>query len=172
LRDIAGTLPGQLGQFQSGGLFDDAHRIVAFLPAITGIHAAGAKAAWAVARHADQNDEARSFVSRFIAQTSQMPDAAHAAAYVAVRHYLRAVAASEGMDAGLNNKEMRRAPVYFAGQMGRPRLDGRLAADRSLTRAKPPEAMHGEWDYYEAIGVVPAADIYRRLSQFGCPLGM
>jgi branched-chain amino acid transport system substrate-binding protein len=101
-----------------------------------------------------------------------MPDAAHAAAYVAVRHYLRAAIATEGSDAGLINQEMRRTPVYFFGRSARLRLDGRLAVDLSLLRVKPAQAMRGEWDHYDAIGVIPAADIDRPLNASGCSLGL
>jgi len=97
-----------------------------------------------------------------------MPDAAHAAAYVAARHYLRAVAATNGMDAALITQEMRRSPVYFFGRSALLRPDGRLAIDLSLLRVKPPAAMHGEWDHYEAIGLIRAADIHRPLNQTGC----
>ena len=99
-----------------------------------------------------------------------MPDAAHAAAYVAVRHYLRAVASIGGLDASLINQEMRRAPVYFFGRSALLRLDGRLAIDLSLLRVKPAPAMHGEWDHYEDIGVIRTADIDRPLTRAGCAL--
>jgi branched-chain amino acid transport system substrate-binding protein len=173
LCDITQGLTAQLGQFQDGGLFTD-RRIVAFLPAITDIHTAGGKAAQglviATPFYWNQNDQARSFSHRFIAATGQMPDAAHAAAYVAVRHYLRAVVVTEGLDAVLINQEMRRTQVYYFGRTARLRLDGRLAIDLSLLRVKPPEAMRDDWDHYEQIGIIPAADIYRPLSQTGCQL--
>ena len=176
LCDINRGLTDQLDQFQSGGWYGNGRTIAAFLPSITAIHAAGAKAAHGLILASpfywNQNDQARSFANRFIAATSQMPDAAHAAAYVAVRHYMRAVAVTQSIDAGLVNQEMRRTPVYFFGRSALLRLDGRLAVDLSLLRVKPPEAMHGEWDHYEQIGMIPAADIYRPLNQTGCPLGL
>jgi branched-chain amino acid transport system substrate-binding protein len=176
LCDINRGFTDQLGQFQADGLFDDGRSVVAFLPAITGIHAAGAKAAHglllASSFYWDQNDQARSFATRFIAATGQMPDTAHAAAYVAVRHYLRAAVVTESSDSALINQEMRRTPVYFFGRSARLRLDGRLAADLSLLRVKAPETMRAEWDHYEQVGIMPAADIYRPLNQTGCPLGL
>jgi branched-chain amino acid transport system substrate-binding protein len=176
LCDITRGLTDQLGQFQAGGLFDDGRSVVAFLPAITDIHAAGAKAArgllLASPFYWNQNDQARSFANRFIAATGQMPDAAHAAAYVAVRHYLRAAVVTDGPDPILINQEMRRTPVYFFGRSARLRLDGRLAIDLTLLRVKAPEAMHSEWDHYEQIGVILAADIYKPLNQTGCRLGL
>ena len=175
LCDITPGLANQLGQFRDGGLFDQNRRIVAFLPAITDIHAAGANAAEGLLLanlfYWNQNDLSRSFSNRFIAATGRMPDAAHAAAYVAVRHYLRAAVVTGGLDGSLINEEMRRAPVYFFGRSARLRLDGRLATDLSLQRVKPAEVMHGPWDHYEQIGIVPYTEIYRPLNRTGCALG-
>jgi branched-chain amino acid transport system substrate-binding protein len=114
----------------------------------------------------DQNDQARSFAIRFVAATGQVPDCAHAA-YVAVRQHLCAVAVTDVLHAG----KMGRAPVYFFGRSARLRLDGRMALDLSLLRAKPLHAMRGEWDHYEQIGVIPAGDIFRPLDLTGCHLG-
>ncbi|HEY4174613.1 MAG TPA: hypothetical protein VGM42_16400 [Rhodopila sp.] len=60
--------------------------------------------------------------------------------------------------------------VYFFGRTALVRLDGRLAIDLSLLRVKPAAAMCGDWDHYEPIGVIPAADILRPLNQTGCTL--
>jgi branched-chain amino acid transport system substrate-binding protein len=174
LCDITDGLTAQLGQFQTGGLFGDDRKIVAFLPTITDIHTAGAAAARGLLLAApfywNQNDQSRSFANRFFIAVGQMPDSVHAAAYVAVRHYLRAVAVTQGLDADIINQEMRRTPVYFFGRSARLRLDGRLAIDLSLLRTKPPEAMRTEWDHYEQIGLIPAADIYRPPNLTGCKL--
>jgi branched-chain amino acid transport system substrate-binding protein len=172
LCDITQGLSGQLGQFQAGGLFAEGRTVAAFLASITGIHAAGAKAAMGLMLASpfywNQNEQARSFGHRFFDSVGQMPDTAHAAAYVSVRHYLRAVASLDSLDARLINQEMRRTPVYFFGRSARLRLDGRLAIDLSLLRVKPPEAMQEDWDHYEQAAVIQAADIYRPLAQTGC----
>ena len=72
----------------------------------------------------------------------------------------------------LINQEMRGTPVYFFGRYARLRLDGRLAADLSLLRVKAPDVMSTEWDHYDQIDVIPAADIYPPLRRTGCPLGL
>ncbi len=198
LCDMTQGLTDQLGQLQEGGAFDNGRKVVSFLSAITDIHAAGAKAARGLLSvspfYWTQNDQARAFANRFFATTGQMPDAAHAAAYVAVRHYLRAVIASSsvataglataGPDADQINKEMRRIPVYFFGRTGRLRLDGRLMIDLSLLRVKPPDAsrpadpsrpidtMHDGWDFYEPISIIPASDVYRPTNKMGCSSGL
>jgi branched-chain amino acid transport system substrate-binding protein len=123
---------------QDKGLFDDPRVVVAFLPAITDIHAAGGNAAkgllLASLFYWDQNDQARSFANRFVAATGLMPDTPHAAAYVATRHYQRAGVLTEGLDAPRINQEMRRIPIYFFGRSAQLRIDGRLAADLSVLR--------------------------------------
>ena len=176
LCDVTQELSVQLGQLQDGGLFGEGRKVVAFLAPVADVHNAGAKAAQGLIVAApfywNQNDQSRLFANRFFAASGQMPDAVHAAAYVAVRHYLRAVVATDGADAALINQEMRRTPVYFFGRNGRLRLDGRLALDLSLLRVKPPEAMRGDWDHYEQIGTIPGADVFRPLSQTGCTLGL
>lgn len=176
LCDVSKGLSDQIGPFRDGGLFEDGRTVVAFLPALVDVHAAGAPAArgllLASPFHWNQNDQARSFANRFFAATGQMPDLAHATAYVAVRHYLRATIVSESLNADIINKEMRRSPVYFFGRSARLRLDGRLYVDLALLRVKPPEAMRHAWDHYEQIGVIPAAEVYRPLNQTGCIPGL
>jgi branched-chain amino acid transport system substrate-binding protein len=145
------------------------------LPALTDIHTVGAAAAQGLLLASpfywNQNDQARSFANRFLAATGQMPDAAYASAYVAVRQYLRAAAVTDGLDADTINQEMRCNPVYFFGRSARLRLDGRLALDLSFLRVKPPEAMRGEWNHYEQIGVIPATGVFPPPTMAGCQLG-
>ena len=47
-----------------------------------------------------------------------------------------------------------------------------LAADLSLLRVKPPEAMQNDWDHFEQLDIVPAADVYPPLNQTGCKLAL
>lgn len=61
LCDVTSALTGQLGQFQAVGLFGHGRDVVAFLPAIADIHAAGAEAAHglllATSFHWNQNEQ-------------------------------------------------------------------------------------------------------------------
>ena len=129
LCDIAPELTGHLEQFQTGGLFDDGRTVAAFLPALSSIHAVRANAARGLILvspfYWDQNDQTRSFAGRFIPDTDQMPDAAPAAAYAAVRHYLRTAIVTEALDAARINQEMHRMPAYFFGRSASLRPDGR-----------------------------------------------
>jgi branched-chain amino acid transport system substrate-binding protein len=176
LCDVTRRLTSQLPLFQDSGLFDDPRVVVAFLPAITDIHAAGGNAAkgllLATSFYWNQNDQARSFANRSVAADDLMPDAPHAAAYAAIRHYLRAVVVTEGLDVLRINQEMRRTPIYFFGRSARLRIDGRLVVDLSVIRVKPPEATHGDWDHYEPISIIPAAEIYPPFDRTGCRLAL
>lgn len=175
LCDITQALATQLDQFQNGGLFGDGRLVAALVPAIGDIHAAGAAAAKGLQLvdifYWNQNDSARSFANRFIGLTGQMPNSAHAAAYAAVRHYLRSVVATGTLDAVLVNEEMRRNPVYFFGRTARLRVDGRLTADLSVLRVKAPDTMHGPWDHFEQIGIIPESDAYPPINRTGCHVG-
>lgn len=174
LCDITGSLTKQLPQFQRAGLFSDGRQVCALLPSIADIHSAPPGAAngllTAAAFHWNQNEQARMFSDRFFSATGRMPDAAHAAAYVAVRHFLRGVTAADSIDTEPVASEMRAEPVYFFGRTGHLRLDGRLAIDLSLLRGKPAEAQGGEWDHFEQVGTISALGLYKPLNQSACPL--
>jgi branched-chain amino acid transport system substrate-binding protein len=143
-------------------LFSTGRSVVAFLPAVTDIHGAGAKAAkgllLAKSSYCNQNERPRSFANSFVPITIHMTNAARAA----VGHYLRAPVATNGQDAGPINQKMRRAPVSVSPL----RIDGRL----SLVRVKPPEALRDDRDHFEPVALIPAADTYRPLNQTDCKL--
>lgn len=174
LCDITGGLTAQLPRFQQAGLFADGRQVVALLPSIADIHAAPAGAAngllMAAAFNWNENEQARLFSDRFFSATGRMPDEAHAAAYVAVRHFLSCVVATGTINAEPVVSEMRAERVYFFGRTGHLRLDGRLAIDLSLLRGKPAEAQRGEWDRFEQIGTISALDLYKPLNQSACKL--
>ena len=87
LCDVAQMLTAQLAPFQQSGLFAEGRSVVALVPALREIHAAGPAAAEGFAHRChllpwkSKRLSCRSFTSRFVALTGQMPDAAHAAAY-------------------------------------------------------------------------------------------
>jgi hypothetical protein len=112
------VLTDQLGPFQEGGVFGDGRIAAALLLAFTAVCPAGATAARGMIPvsplYWDQNDRARSFANRFIAAMGRMPQAAHAAATVAVRLSLRRVVAIGDADATPINREMGRTPVYLS----------------------------------------------------------
>jgi hypothetical protein len=66
-------------------------------------------------------------------------DAALEAAYFTAWQWLRVVAATEGLDAGLIHRKMRRATAgFFIGRSARQPIEGRLFTEQSLLRVKPP----------------------------------
>jgi branched-chain amino acid transport system substrate-binding protein len=53
---------------------------------------------------------------------------------------------------------------------GTLRPDGRVLRDMYLFQVKKPEESKGEWDLYNLIETIPAAQAFRPMSEGGCPL--
>jgi len=58
------------------------------------------------------------------------------------------------------NKAMRALPVDLFGRPATIRGDGRVMYDVVLYRVKRPEDSHAPWDYYTAIGHIPAEEAF------------
>lgn len=58
-------------------------------------------------------------------------------------------------------------PLFGKGEV---RADGRAVHDMYLFRVKKPEDSTGEWDLYETLATIPAAEAFRPLSESECPL--
>ena len=67
-------------------------------------------------------------------------------------------------DAIAVNKAMRAIPVAFFGRPATLRGDGRLLYDVTLYRVKRPGESRVPWDYYTAIGNVPASEAFLPMS--------
>jgi hypothetical protein len=97
-----------------------------------------------------------------------MPDAAHAGACVAARHYLCAAAVTERTDRPGNAPYTGLLLRSFRSRAPR----GRLAIELPLLRVKATQVRRSEWDHYEQIGVVAAADIDRTVNRTDCSPGL
>ena len=53
---------------------------------------------------------------------------------------------------------------------GSIRADGRKLHDMYVFRVKSPSESKGEWDLYDLVRTIPAADAIRPLSESACPL--
>jgi hypothetical protein len=115
-----------------------------------------------------QNDPARSLALRFVAVPRQMPGPAHAAACVAVRHYLPCAVVTQGSDTPPANRKILNTPMYFPSRPSRSRPNARPAAALSLPPVKPPQATRGKWDHYDRIGATAAASADRPPHPTGC----
>ncbi len=110
----------------------------------------------------NQNDGTREFADRFMKAFGKMPNMIQASAYGAVMHYLKAVAAAGTDDTGPVLQLMRDTPVNdFMTKDGTLRKDGQLVRDNYTFRIKRPQDSTGEWDLYEQVDTVPAADAFQ-----------
>lgn len=119
----------------------------------------------------DQSDEAREFSERWsAAMKGRKPNESQTVTYSAVNHYLNAVEAS-GSDAGPDvMASMREMPIDDVFTKATIREDGVVFRDMLQVKVKTPEESTGDWDYYEIIGELPAADVWPPLSDSACPL--
>ncbi len=116
------------------------------------------------------DDRTRAFSERFRAQNGTMPAPSHAGNYSAVLHYLRAVAASGSKEARTVVAKMHELPVRDdVVRNATLRPDGRLVHDTYVFQVKAPGQSKGEWDLYNLLGTVPAAEAFRPLSESNCP---
>ena len=101
-----------------------------------------------------------------------MPTMVQAGVYSGVLHYLKAVEATEGKDAGepsmAKMKEMPTDDPLFG--KGSIRADGRKIHDMYLFEVKKPAESKGQWDYYKLVATIPAEQAFRPLAEGGCPL--
>jgi branched-chain amino acid transport system substrate-binding protein len=94
-----------------------------------------------------------------------------AGVYSSVLHYLKAVEALGKKDSAEVLAKMKETPtedpLFGKGEI---RADNRKIHDAYLFRVKAPDASDGEWDVYELVSTIPAAEAFRPLDQGGCPL--
>lgn len=146
------------------GLRKQGVRLAGYLVYITDIHALGLDVAQGLSFPAgfywDQNDESRVFSKRFMAERKAAPTKNQAVNYTSTLHFLKAMAQAGTDDPITVNKAMRAMPVDYFGRPATLRADGRLLYDVTLYRVKRPDETHAPWDYYAALGTLPAAEAF------------
>ncbi len=116
------------------------------------------------------DDRTRAFSNRFRALHGAVPAPSQAGNYSAVRHYLRAVAATKSDEARTVIAKMHELPI--ADDVVRNatlRADGRLVHDTYVFQVKSPTASKDEWDVYDLVATIPAAQAFRPQSDGNCP---
>lgn len=158
------------------GITQGGQSIAALVAFISDVHALGTETAQGLvlteAFYWDQSDESRAWSQRFAEKhDGKMPTQVHAGVYSSIMHYLKAVEAAGTKDAAAVMAKMREMPIddpLFG--KGEVRADGRAVHDMYLFRVKKPEDSTGEWDLYETLATIPAAEAFRPLSESECPL--
>ena len=150
-------------------------RLVPLLTLIMDVHSVGLEQMQGV-RFADPfywdtNDATRTWSKRFFAAEKHMPTALQVDAYRAMWHYLEAIKATETTEGRAVVRQMEKAPIKdVLGNGGTIREDGRVIRDLHYVEVKSPAESKYPWDYYRVIRDIPAAQIYRPLSESECPL--
>ena len=118
----------------------------------------------------DLDDRTRAFSKRFLAQNGTVPSSIHAGIYSAVRHYLKAVAATKSVDPATVIEKMREIPIDDdVVRHAKLREDGRMVHDFYVFEVKKPTASQSTWDLYNLVATVPGDQAFRPLTQSACP---
>ncbi len=119
----------------------------------------------------DRTPETRVFAQAFFKRHDAMPTSYQAGVNSALRHYFKAVTATNSTDTATVMKWMRANPVNdFFAQGGKIREDGRMVHDMYLMRIKKPAESKSKWDLYEHLDTVPGEQAFRPLAEGNCPL--
>jgi branched-chain amino acid transport system substrate-binding protein len=161
---VGGDQVNLIKQAAEFGLRKGGVQLAGYLIYITDIHALGLDVAQGLSFPAsfywDQNDASRAFSQRFMMERKAAPTKNQAVNYASSLHFLKAMAQAGTDDPIAVNKAMRAMPVSYFGRPATLRADGRLLYDVTLYRVKRPDESHGPWDYYTAVGTLPAAEAF------------
>jgi branched-chain amino acid transport system substrate-binding protein len=150
-------------------------RLVPLLMLIMDVHSVGLDAMhgtrFADVFYWDLNDVTRAWSKRFFDAEQHMPTALQVDAYRGMLHYLQAIKAAGTTEAQAVVRQMKKDPIKdVLGDGGTIREDGRVIRDMHYFEVKSAAESRYPWDYYRLIRDIPAALIYRPLSESECPL--
>ncbi len=164
LAAVGGDQVNLIKQAAEFGLRKSGVQLAGYLVYISDIHALGLDVAQGLSFPSgfywDQSDESRAFAKRFMAERKAPPTKNQAVDYACTLHFLKAMAQAGTDDPVAVNKAMRAMPVAYFGRNATLRADGRLLYDITLYRVKRPDESRSPWDYYTAIGTLPAAEAF------------
>ena len=176
LANAGGDTVNTIKQASEFGITQGGQSLAGLLIFITDIHALGLETAQGLVLtesfYWDLNDDTRAWSERFAGLSGgKKPTMVHAGVYSGVLHYLKSVEATGGKDSAAVIASMKAMPTSdtVLGE-GSVREDGRKLHDMYLFKVKAPAASTGDWDYYETLATIPAAEAFRPLADGGCPL--
>ena len=164
----------QAGEF---GITEGGQALAGLLVFSSDVHSLGTKVAQGLVLtepfYWDLNEGTRAFSDRFArAMGGKKPTSNHAGVYAGVLHYLKAVAAlkadADGAKTVARMKEIPTDDPLFG--KGTIRADGRKIHDMYLFEVKKPGDSKGEWDLYKTLATIPGNEVFRPMSEGGCPL--
>ncbi len=163
----------QAGEF---GIVDGGQSLAGLLVFITDVDALGLKVTQGLqvttSFYWDLNDETRAWSKRYAAlMDGKVASMVQAGVYSGVHHYLAAVKAAGTTDptvVAAKMHEMKVNDMYNKNVTIRP--DGRVLHTMYLVQVKKPEESKYKYDYYKIVRSAPGEEVFRPLSEGGCPL--
>ncbi|WP_246165236.1 ABC transporter substrate-binding protein [Pigmentiphaga aceris] len=165
-----------LKQASEFGIVAGGQKLAALLVFLSDIHALGLQTAQGLSFvdgfYWDFDDQTRQWSNRFQQSFRNLkPTMVQAGVYSSVRHYLKAVAATNSTDGKVVADKMREIPIkddVMRNASIRP--DGRVIHDMYLFQVKTPAESKAPWDYYKLAATVPAAEAFQPLERSACSL--
>ena len=165
-----------LKQASEFGIVAGGQKLAALLVFLSDIHALGLQTAQGLSFvdgfYWDFDDKTRQWSTRFQQSFRNLkPTMVQAGVYSSVRHYLKAVAATNSTNGKVVADKMRELPIaddVMRNASIRP--DGRVIHDMYLFQVKTPAESKAPWDYYKLVATVPAAEAFQPLERSACSL--
>ena len=176
LANAGGDTINSIKQASEFGITQGGQSLAALLRFISDVHALSLQTAQGLvltsAFYWDLNDQTREWSKRFSEKNGgKQATMVQAGVYASVLHYLKAVDALDDKDSAKVMEWMKanpsEDPLFGKGEI---RADGRHVHDMYLFRVKKPEDSKGDWDYFETLATIPAAEAFRPLNEGGCSL--
>ncbi|UOM33171.1 ABC transporter substrate-binding protein [Acuticoccus sp. I52.16.1] len=176
LANAGGDTVNSIKQAQEFGIVAAGQKLAGLLIFLTDIHALGLETTEGLTIttgwYWDLNDETREFADRYAEKMGgSKPTMVHAGVYSSVMNYLKA-AEEAGTDDGkkvVDQLQTMTINDMFA-KNGKIREDGLHFHDMYLAQIKAPSDSKGDWDYYNILATIPAAEAYQALDDVRCPL--
>ena len=176
LANAGGDTINSIKQASEFGITQGGQSLAALLMFLSDVHALSLQTAQGLvltsAFYWDLNDQTREWSKRFSEKNGgKQATMVQAGVYASVLHYLKAVDALDDKDSAKVMEWMKanpsEDPLFGKGEI---RADGRHVHDMYLFRVKKPEDSKGDWDYFETLATIPAAEAFRPLNEGGCSL--
>ena len=180
LANAGGDVTNSIKQAHEFGIVAKGQKLAALLLFIRDVNALGLEVAqglqFTTTFYWDRNDASRAFGKRFAERnkTYAMPTMAQAAAYSAVRSYLKTLEAAGGNSHdGAKIVAAMKATSFDDPLLGEVtiRADGRVLFPVYLYEVKTPEESKYPWDYYKLVATVPPEKAVRPLVRERVPVG-
>jgi len=169
-------LANAIKQAHEFGLTKGGAILCALAPSIAAIDAIGLESAQGLRLSTpfywDRDEPSRAWSRRYMTRyDGSVPTFIHAGIYSAVTHYLKGVAAAGTTDGDAVMAKMKSLPINDFEMQDVPiRADGQAMRPMYLCQVKRPQDSRYKYDYYQVERTVPPEQIWRPISEGGCPL--